>query len=86
MNKHEWIIYIAGWLLISVGIEMIMKDFIWNVIFFGDNVQFSIENELPELFFEKNLTHLGMFFTAYSLGGVVMASKWAIFDRKKESV
>ncbi len=86
MNKHDWIVYIAGWLLISVGIEMMMKDFIWNVIFYGDDVVFDMNNSLPELFFIDKLTHFGMFITSYSLGGIVMASKWAIFDRKKESV
>lgn len=86
MNKYEWIIYIAGWLLISVGIEMIMKDFIWNVIFFNDDVVFDTNATLPTLFFEDKLTHIGMFFTSYILGGIIMGSKWAIFDRKKESV
>ncbi len=31
MKNNPWIIYIAGWLLVSVGIEMMLKDQLFNI-------------------------------------------------------
>ncbi len=31
MKKNEWLIYVAAWLLLGVGIEMILKDPLFNI-------------------------------------------------------
>lgn len=77
MNKYEWIIFVAGWLLISVGIEMILKDYLWNII-----IGSSMSGEDNPIIVEK-LTEEGLILVSYLSGGIIMFSKWYLFDHIK---
>lgn len=76
MHKYQWIIYIAAWLLVSVGIEMTLKDYLWNII--------ADSNSENELILEEIL-QWGMNVLCYSIGGIIIFSKWFFLDRKKDT-
>lgn len=63
MLKHPWIIFIASWLLVSVGIELLLKDHLFDI---------------------DEKWHLLCMFVSYAIGGIIVGSKWAIFDRKNQ--
>ncbi len=78
MEKNFWIMYIASWLLISLGIEMILKDSFWNLL--GG---YSINDE--NLLFVDIFKDWGLFLISHVIGGIIILSKWYFIDKNNES-
>ncbi|BDU67374.1 MAG: hypothetical protein TYPL_0270 [Candidatus Tyloplasma litorale] len=86
INKHEWLIFIASWLLVSVGLEMFFKDYLWNMIFLGEKINFDVDN-VTNLVFEEWLNPWGLKLMSYSLGIIIVFLRWYFFIyEKKEKV
>lgn len=66
--KNEWILFVASWLLITVGIELILQDYIWSIIF-GET--------LEEIF------GLWRLLFSYGISGIVVFGKWYFIDYRK---
>lgn len=79
MEKYSWIIYIAGWLLISVGIDMMFQDYLWLWISTGTTPFNGSDIVINNTDHNKWLT----FLYSYSLGGIIVIFKWWFFDNKK---
>lgn len=83
LKKYEWLIYIAAWLLISVGIEMFFKDYLWNIIA-GDPIVFDINGiGLNDPYFEEYLTNSQILFISYLIGALITYGRYSYIKNKK---
>lgn len=70
MEKYSWVVYLGCWLLLSIGIEMILKDQIFK-LFFEDGYEF------------PNWLHYVTMIGSYGFGAILTVINW--FWRKSWS-